>query len=168
MLENLKLENLKQALVEALQDEYKARATYRLVLQKFGEIRPFVNIIEAEERHIQALLPLFEKYQIPIPVDDWENRVQAPDSVLSACQAGVQAEIENGEMYERLLALTSEFPDVQRVFLNLQKASQENHLQAFQRCVQRSGNIATNREKGRGQSQRGRGGRRNRHHSSSC
>ncbi|MFW6264227.1 MAG: ferritin-like domain-containing protein [Cyanobacteriota bacterium] len=162
MLKNLKLENLTKALIEALEDEYKARATYRLVIQKFGEIRPFVNIIEAEERHIQALLPLFEKYQIPIPVDDWENRVQIPESVLSACQAGVQAEIENGEMYERLLALTSDFPDVQRVFLNLQRASQENHLRAFQRCVQRAGNPGGSRGKGRGKGRghQGRGGRR--------
>ncbi len=53
---NFMLDNLQKALVEALQDEYKARATYRLVISKFGEIRPFINIIESEERHIQALL----------------------------------------------------------------------------------------------------------------
>lgn len=50
----------------------------------------------------------------------------------------VEAEIENGEMYQRLLALTSDYPDVQQVFLNLQRASQENHLPAFQRCAERS------------------------------
>jgi hypothetical protein len=131
------LEKLKQALEEALADEYKARATYQLVLQKFGQIRPFVNILQSEERHIQALFSLFQKYQIPIPIDTWKDRVEMPDSVLSACEAGVQAEIENGEMYERLLAMTEEYPDVQRVFMNLQRASQQNHLRAFQRCVQR-------------------------------
>lgn len=134
------LEKLKEALVEALNDEYKARATYQLVMEKFGKIKPFINILQSEERHIQALLPLFEKYQIPIPVDNWKNRVTIPDSVVSACQAGVEAEIENGEMYQRLLAMTEGYPDVQRVFLNLQRASQENHLPAFQPCVQRSGN----------------------------
>jgi len=92
------LEKLKQALGEALEDEYKARATYQLVLQKFGNIRPFVNILQAEERHIQALFSLFQTYQIPIPVDTWKERVETPDSVGSACEAGVQAEIENGEM----------------------------------------------------------------------
>ena len=56
------LENLESALLEALEDEYKARATYRLVINKFGQIRPFINIIQSEERHIQALLPLFRKY----------------------------------------------------------------------------------------------------------
>ena len=142
------LENLKQALTEALEDEYKARATYQLVLQKFGYIKPFVNILQSEERHIQALFSLFQKYQIPIPADTWKERVQAPNSVLAACEAGVQAEIENGEMYHRLLALTEGYPDVQRVFLNLQRASQENHLYAFQRCVQRSRHQTMNSEQG--------------------
>jgi len=156
------LEKLKEALTEALEDEYKARATYQLVLQKFGKIRPFVNILQSEERHIQALFSLFQKYQIPIPVDTWKDRVETPDSVWSACEAGVQAEIENGEMYQRLLAMTEAYPDVQRVFLNLQRASQENHLRAFQRCAQRSGNAPIPLEQGRGRCYGGRGGRRHR------
>lgn len=130
-------ESLRRALIEALEDEYKARATYRLILDQFGAVRPFVNIVESEERHIQALLPLFQKYHIPIPVDDWVERVTLPPTLLAACQAGVQAEIENAAMYKRLLDLTVGYPDVQRVFLNLQHASQANHLTAFQRCVER-------------------------------
>lgn len=149
------LKKLKQALVAALNDEYKACATYQLVMQKFGNIKPFINIFQSEERHIHALLPLFEKYQIPIPVDNWKNRVPIPDLVLSACRASVEAEIENGEMYQRLLAMTKEYPDVQHVFLNLQRASQDNHLPAFQRCVQRSENADIH-----GGQKRWRGGRR--------
>jgi hypothetical protein len=131
------LEHLTLALTEALQDEYKARATYRAIIQKFGPVRPFVNIVEAEERHIQALLPLFIRYGIPVPEDHWPAQVTVPDSVVQACQEGVQGEIENGLMYERLLTMTVDYPDVQRVFLNLQRASQQNHLQAFQRCAAR-------------------------------
>ncbi|WP_416668626.1 ferritin-like domain-containing protein [Egbenema bharatensis] len=131
------METLQRALNEALADEYKARAIYRLILSRFGAVRPFVNIVESEERHIQALLPLFRKYDIPIPVDDWEQRVEIPASLQAACRAGVEAEIENAEMYQRLLASTRDYPDVQRVFLNLQQASQENHLPAFQRCAER-------------------------------
>ena len=162
------LKNLESALVEALEDEYKARATYQSVINKFGQIRPFINIIQSEERHIQALLPLFQKYQISIPVDNWADRVTAPASVAEACQTGVRAEIENGEMYQRLLALTSEYSDVQRVFLNLQRASQENHLPAFQRCAEGSAD-APNANFTRGQGRRGQHRRRNhgdRHHHS--
>lgn len=131
------LEKLSKALQEAINDEYKARATYRHVINKYGKIRPFVNIVEAEERHIQALIPLFYKYAVPVPEDHWEAKVEVPASVMEACRNGVQAEIENGEMYDRLLHLTEEYPDVYNIFLQLKKASQENHLPAFQRCVER-------------------------------
>ena len=129
------LENLEKALVEALQDEYKARATYNIVISKFGQIRPFVNIIDSEQRHIQALITLFRKYNFSITADEWGDKIKPPASILEACEKGVQGEIENREMYQRLLNLTQEYPDVQRVFLNLQRASQENHLPAFQRCA---------------------------------
>jgi hypothetical protein len=132
-------DELGSALAEAINDEYKARAMYQLVISTFGEIRPFVNIVEAESRHIQALLPLFNKYDIPVPEDDWESRIAAPASVLEACQAGVQAEIDNAEMYERLLHSTRQYPDVQVVLRQLQRASRENHLPAFQRCVESGG-----------------------------
>ncbi|MBS0015495.1 MAG: DUF2202 domain-containing protein [Arthrospira sp. SH-MAG29] len=143
MSNNPEIDALKQALCEAIQDEYKACATYRLIIQKFGPIRPFVNIIEAEKRHIHALMPLFIRYNIPIPEDDWETRIIPPNSVEEACEEGVKAEIENGEMYQRLLKTTSNYWDVQNVFLNLQRASQENHLPAFKRCVTRNSQTMT-------------------------
>lgn len=128
-----------KVLTEAINDEHKARATYRKVINKFGEIRPFINIVEAEGRHIEALLPLFSKYDISVPEDNWDSRIETPESILDACRAGVEAEIENAEMYNRLLEVTEDYPDVQRVLIQLQRASAENHLPAFQRCVDRGG-----------------------------
>ena len=136
---NTMLETIKNVLIEAINDEYKARATYQHVIDKFGEIRPFINIIEAETRHIHALLPLFDTYGIEVPEDDWASRTEAPDTILEACQVGVEAEIENGEMYDRLLSLTVGHPDIHEVLKQLQRASVENHLPAFQRCVERGG-----------------------------
>jgi hypothetical protein len=130
---NPTIRNLEIALNEALQDEYKACEIYRLVIQKLGPVRPFINILAAEQRHIRALLPLFRKYQLPIPINTWGDNVTVPDTFHEACLAGVEAEIENGVMYQKLLRLAEGFPDVQRVFRNLQRASQENHLRAFQR-----------------------------------
>ncbi|MCI2283823.1 DUF2202 domain-containing protein [Colwellia sp. MSW7] len=132
-------EKLKSALIEAINDEYKSRAAYNAVINKFGEIRPFINIVEAEGRHVEALLSLFAKYNIDIPEDDWNSRIDTPTSILDACQLGVRDEIENAEMYDRLLDLTIDYPDVQQVLKNLQRASKENHLPAFQRCVERGG-----------------------------
>ena len=84
---------LEQALNEALQDEYKARATYNLVISKFGAIRPFVNIIDSEQRHIEALMSLFRKYNFPIPADEWTDKIKPPSSLLEACQQGVQGAV---------------------------------------------------------------------------
>jgi hypothetical protein len=44
-----------RALQEALDDEYRAWATYDQVIHDFGNERPFINIREAEARHIEAL-----------------------------------------------------------------------------------------------------------------
>ncbi len=142
-------DELENALIEAIEDEYKAQATYAKVIQTFGDIRPFINIVEAEGRHIEALLPLFKKYDLNVPQDSWPNRIEVPESIQQACQAGVEAEIENAEMYNRLLTATINYNDVQEVFKNLQRASQENHLTAFQRCVER-GSAGNNSSGGHG------------------
>ena len=81
--------SLEEALKEALDDEYKARATYRAVLAAYGDVRPFVNIVESEERHIGALGRLFERYGIEMPEDPWPARISAPESLDASCAAGV-------------------------------------------------------------------------------
>ena len=125
-----------EALHAALDDEYHAWATYDQVIADFGEVRPFSNIRQAEGRHIDALLRLFEQYDVPIPANDWPGKVTRYASLLEACEAGVEAEISNGALYERLMAASQRL-DVLTVFGNLMEASQERHLQAFQRCAQR-------------------------------
>jgi hypothetical protein len=125
-------------LVAALDDEYKARATYAQVLADFGEVQPFVNIVEAEHRHVEALVGVFERYGVAVPEDTWPERVPRYGSLREACEAGVAAEVENAELYERLLAGTAR-ADILDVYRHLQAASQERHLEAFRRCVERGG-----------------------------
>ena len=129
---------LAQVLNEALLDEYKARDTYRKIIDTFGAVRPFVNIVEAEQRHIESLLALYEKYEIPRPVIPDPDRLDIPENLLKACQLGVEAEIENVALYDRLIEAT-DLPDVIEVLKRLQAASRDNHLRAFQRCVERGG-----------------------------
>jgi len=126
-----------QALNEALDDEYRAWATYDQVIADFGEARPFTNIRDAEARHIEALCTLFAHYGLPVPENAWPGKVPRYTSLHAACEAGVAAEIANGEMYERLLGATQR-PDILTVLRNLQEASQQRHLAAFRRCTQRS------------------------------
>jgi len=124
------------ALHEALDDEYMAWATYDQVIDDFGPIRPFINIRDAEARHIDALLQVFNDYELTPPSNNWVGKVPRYENVQEACEAGVEAEIENGELYERIIKSTAQ-PDILAVYRNLRDASQERHLPAFQRCVER-------------------------------
>jgi len=125
-----------RVLHEALDDEYHAWAIYDQVVADFGEVRPFINIRQAEARHIEALLGLFARYGLAVPANPWPGKVERYASLQAACEAGVIAEIANGTMYERLLAQTKR-TDILTVLRHLQEASQQRHLAAFQRCAQR-------------------------------
>lgn len=150
------------ALHAALDDEYRAWATYDQVIADFGEVPPFSNIRAAEARHIDALRGLFDRYELSLPVNPWPGKVMRYASRQEACAAGVAAEIENAALYERLLASTQR-PDILTVFRNLQEASQQRHLPAFQRCAQREsqgGGRGGGRRAGGGRSRRDQWGRR--------
>lgn len=150
---------LRDALCAALEDEYKARATYRKVLERFGDVRPFVRIVESEERHIEALERLFARYELPVPEDTWPSRIDAPTSPLTACRAAVEAERENARLYEGLLEAARDHPDVRETFSRLLAASQENHLPAFERCASRETRRETGGRAAEGRRHRRRGGR---------
>jgi hypothetical protein len=122
-----------QALSLTLNDEFKAEATYQKVIDKFGEIRPFTNIINAEQKHSDALISIFEKYNLTIPDNDWYNKVKEQDSIKDACKEGVNAEIENIDLYDNLLSKIDN-QDIIFIFESLRDASKYNHLPAFQRC----------------------------------
>jgi len=136
------------ALGEALDDEYCAWATYDQVIADFGEVPPFGNIREAEARHIEALRGLFDRYGLGVPENPWPGKVARYANLHEACAAGVAAEIENGALYERLLASTRR-ADILTVFRNLQEASQHRHLPAFQRCVERGAGGGGRHRRGR-------------------
>jgi hypothetical protein len=130
------------ALHEALDDEYHAWATYDRVIADYGDTPPFSNIHEAEARHIEALLTLFARYGLAVPENPWARKVRRYTSRQEACEAAVIAEIGNGELYDRLFEATQR-PDILAVFRNLQEASQQRHLPAFQRCAQQPAGIAS-------------------------
>lgn len=126
---------LSQALRIAVYDEYRAYETYKKILETYGDTEPFTNIIHAEVAHYQALIALLEKYQVEIPLNDWESKIIAPNSVLEACELGVAAEIENIKMYDNLISYVQDYPDVLDLMYRLQAASYNSHLPAFRSCV---------------------------------
>lgn len=129
-------EDAKSSLFKALDDEYKAQATYEAIIKKLGSIRPFIMIIRAEEQHISSLKSLFDKYGLIVPENPYTNKVVSPETLLDACTAGVSAELSNVSLYEEtLLPTVSAYEDITLVFTNLMNASKEKHLPAFQRCA---------------------------------
>jgi hypothetical protein len=122
------------AMEAGIQDEFRAELIYEGVLNDFGDVRPFSNIINAEVRHSDAIALLYSARGLPVPASQWSgDEIPSFSSVTEACRAGVTAEIENAEVYDRYLGLPLP-DDVRMVFENNRAASLEKHLPAFQRC----------------------------------
>ena len=126
---------LEQILRIACYDEYRANAYYQKVIDTYGSVNPFVNIVEAEMRHIASLEALCQQYGVTPPVNDWYAKIQIGSSLFECCQDGVRAEIENIDMYDNLLIYVVN-DDVREVFFREQAASYNNHLPAFSLCVE--------------------------------
>ncbi|MDE3124911.1 MAG: DUF2202 domain-containing protein [Bacteroidota bacterium] len=124
-------------LQQALDDEYKSWTTYDWVIKNFGEVRPFINIREAETRHIEALLNLFQQYNVTPTANKWIGLTPKFTSVKNACAAAVVGELENVALYNTLLKSTTK-QDILNVYHALRTASQERHLPAFQRCANKN------------------------------
>lgn len=140
----------KDALLAALDDEYRAEAIYEAVIQKFGEVRPFINIIEAERRHAAMAKAEMDRLSIPYPTTNpHRGKVSAPSTLLEACQQGITAEKENIALYDRLLP-TIQDSQIRKTLTELQWASRERHLPAFERCVSRGGMMGQGGGRGAG------------------
>jgi len=123
-------------LVTAVQEEHKAEMLYRSVLATFGpDTVPFALIVEAEANHVDAIEALFTRRQLTPPPSTWSPASFEPFATVAlACAAGVEAETEDAAFYTPYLQRDDLPQDVRNVLTNLQRASLENHLPAFERC----------------------------------
>lgn len=122
------------ALTSVLQDEHNAKALYEQAIADLGNVRPFTQIVKAEERHIAAVERVFMRYGTEIPAVEVGAQTQTFATLADACAAGVAAEKANVALYDRLLAQV-EKADVTRVLTALQSASQNSHLPALEACA---------------------------------
>lgn len=131
--------SLEEMLTYAIQDEHLARAEYETIIERYGDLGPFTNIVRAEERHIRRLRETFAVYGLTVPRDTSNNWVVAQVDLKSALETGVQTEIDNIAMYRAFLGSAAATPvpaEVRQLFERLAVAS-ENHLRAFSRHVSR-------------------------------
>ena len=121
-------------LARAIQDEYRAEAIYQGVLNDFGQVPPFANVVGAEERHSAAIARLYASRGETAPASQWTiDGAPHFTSIPAACTAGVTAERENIALYDELLR--ADLPtDVRQVFTNNRSASLLKHLPAFEWC----------------------------------
>jgi hypothetical protein len=121
------------ALNEAMLEEYGALNLYTAVIDQYGSVTPFSAIARAEAQHVAALRRLFVKYGLAVPANPGLTPPPTFASLQAACQAGVDAEIADAALYDELLSVTDN-RDVVQVYTNLQAASLNNHLPAFEAC----------------------------------
>jgi hypothetical protein len=121
------------ALTKAIEEEYGALNTYQAVLSQLGSVTPFSRIVRSEQQHVNALSRLFTKYGLEVP--DNPGLVSTPTfaSLTAACQTGVDAEIKDAALYDTLKPSVDN-ADILQVFANLQSASLNSHLPAFDAC----------------------------------
>ena len=121
------------ALTAAIDEEYGALNTYQAVLSQFGSVIPFSRIVRAEQQHVNALARLFTKYGLAVPTNPGLDPAPTFANLTAACQTGVDAEIADAKLYDTLKPSVDN-ADVLQVFANLQAASLNSHLPAFDAC----------------------------------
>lgn len=131
-------EATQRALIRALEDERHAEAFYSAVIAKFGEVRPFANIINAERRHASEVIAVMKQYGVEGHSDALAGSPPtAPATLHEACKMGVDAEIANKSLYdEQLIPAAKGHSDIIALFERLRDASQNRHLPAFTRCAE--------------------------------
>jgi len=132
--------SVEEMLKYAIQDEYLARAEYRAIMGKYGEIRPFANIVESEESHIAWLKDAYASRGLKVPADEAAAFIIVPASLEEAFRTGVAAEVDNIAMYDSFISSklisAPENSSLKDLFERLRDAS-KNHLAAFQNGLNR-------------------------------
>lgn len=121
------------ALQEAILEEYGALNLYQAVIGQFGAVYPFSRIVLAEQIHVNALVRQAVKYGVEVPANPGLVVDVTFATLADACAAGVQAEIVDAALYDDLKLVTTH-ADLLRVYTQLQSASLNQHLPAFESC----------------------------------
>ena len=145
-----------QATLPFMREEEKlARDVYTFLYSKW-QINIFSNISSSEQAHMDAILLLLNKYNLPDPVgnnaagvftnitlQNLYNQLTTQGSVSSLDALKVGATIEDLDIYDLKTALTkADNQDIRLVYENLMKGSR-NHLRTFYSNILSAGGTYT-------------------------
>jgi hypothetical protein len=122
-----------QALQDAILEEYGALNLYQAVIDQFGNVYPFSQIVRAEQQHVNALVRQATKYGVEAPANPDLSSPVSFTTTAEACQAGVEAEKADAALYDDLKAVTTH-SDLTSVYTRLQNISLNTHLPVFEAC----------------------------------
>ncbi len=128
----------RDALLAALDDERRAEAYYGAVLDRFGQVRPFSQIINAERRHEAHVLTLMKNHGVDAPANRWANeKPEVPSTLADAARQAVEFERQNVAMYDGFLEFVPA-GDIRDTMAQMRKVSLERHIPAFEAAAKRS------------------------------
>ena len=153
-LEDLSAEE-SEALIKMREEEKLARDVYKVLYDVWG-LQVFANISKSEQRHMDAVKALLDKYNLPDPAaDDTVGVFSSPEmqklyndlvskgrnSAVDALLVG--ATIEDLDIFDLKECLSkTDNQDISTVFQNLMKGSR-NHMRAFSRMLNLFGKTYT-------------------------
>ena len=109
---------IREALISAIDDERQAQAYYAAVLAKFGQVRPYTQLVKAEARHEEILVRYCEQNGIEVPANQWATpTVPLPATLEEVRQQSLTREVKNVEMYNEFLK-TIKTPALVTIFEN--------------------------------------------------
>jgi len=135
-----------EALLFMREEEKLARDVYLTLGEEWPELAIFTNIATSEQKHMDAVLNLLGKYELPDPSEDKEigefynEDLQSfysslvergKESLVDALNVGVEIEEKDISDLQGYLSITKK-EDISQVFENLLDGS-NRHLDAFNR-----------------------------------
>lgn len=141
------------ALLFMREEERLARDVY-LVMDDLYQALPFANIARSEQKHMDTVKKMLDKYRLDDPSNPAEIGIfanpelqslyttlidQGDDSLIAALQVGALIEEVDIEDLENAIAATDNL-DLQRMYANLLRGSR-NHLRAFVAEIERQGEV---------------------------
>jgi len=142
-------EDEEEALLFMREEEKLARDVYSVLAEKWLELAIFANIAASEQKHMDAVLNLLDKYGLEDPSEDkkigefynedlqalYDDLVEAgKESLVDALNVGIKIEEKDILDLQGYLSLTYK-KDIKQVFENLLEGS-KNHFDAFDRNLE--------------------------------